>query len=102
MSSNRRHNTSKSGASQKSTKKPARLAATGNFSSTAPASFDQVFGKGLTEEQKRYQDLMAAAEDRLQKLLLEPMPANALLRTRHKQKIASQRRQIRSLAELLD
>lgn len=83
-------------------KKPARSAATANSSSNAPVSFDQVFGKGLTPEQQRYRDLMAAAEERLQKLLLEPIPANALLRTRHKQKIASQRRQIASLAELLD
>lgn len=45
---------------------------------------------------------MAAAEERLQKLTLLPIPRNALLRARHKQKIARERKTIRDLAELLD
>lgn len=102
MPSRKHRNTSNSGASRKSTKKPARLAATGSSSQTAPASFDQVFGKGLSPEQVRYRALIQAAEERLQKLLLEQIPANALLRSRHKGKIARERKMIRDLSELLD
>lgn len=102
MPSTQRRTSSKSGGSQKSTKKPARSRGTGNTSPTAPRSFEEVFGKPETPDQVRYRGLMAAAEERLQKYLAEPMPTNALLRTRHKQKIAKERKIIRDLAELLD
>lgn len=102
MPSTRTRHTSKSGGSPRSRSKPARSTGTGNSSPTAPVSFEEVFGKGEGPEQARYRALMAAAEERLQQLEKLPMPRNALLRTRHKQKMAKERKAIRDLAELLD
>jgi len=108
MSSPKRRNTSKSGGSRKSTREPAKSRGTENSSRTAeassdqPATFEATFGRGESPEQGRYRALLAASEGRLQQLQLEKMPANALLRARHKQKIARERKLIRDLAELLD
>lgn len=104
MRSQKRPSTSKSGASRKSTKSTERSTNTESSSRIAPASFDQVFGetKTTSPEQERYGRLFRAAEERLQALTGAPMPQNGLLKARHKQRIARERKALRDLAELLD
>lgn len=101
MTSRERRNTSKSGGSRKSTTKPAKSRATRNTSTTQPASFEQVFGKGPTPEVQRWTRLLEAARWRHQLLLEMEVPKLALLRTRHLQRLAREDKHIRDIQEVL-
>lgn len=103
MRSNKPRTTSKSGGSGKSTTRGTSQRAK-NSSRTVPASFEEVFGKEkpLTEEELRWQGLRAASKARLEGLLAQPMPLNGLLRARHKQKLARERKLLRDLDDLTE
>lgn len=100
MPSKTRRTTSKSGGSDRSPKKGTAVQAKSS-SRTAPASFEAIFGKEPTEEQKRYEALRAASAQRLADLRAAEMPRLALLRTRHKQKIAREAKNLREIEEVL-
>jgi len=102
MRSTKRRTSSNSGGSRESTKKPVKSQPNRNTSVTSPASFVEVFGEEESPEKARYRALKAAATERLERLLGLPMPTNGLLRARHKQRIARERKYIRDLDELLD
>lgn len=101
--SHKRRNTSKSGGSARSTKTRAASAAARNSSPTSiPSSALVLDGNPPNPINANYRRLRANAESRLATLLTEAMPANGLLRARHKQRIARERRLIAQLTELLD
>lgn len=101
MRSPKHRTTSKSGGSRKSTSKPARSRENASTSRTPPASFESVFGKEESPQTVQYRELLAKSDARLRQLLQEPVPANGLLRTRHKQRIAREKRLQRDLEELI-
>lgn len=102
MPSTKRRTSSNSGGSQASTRRRAKSPETQNTSATSPASFVEVFGEEESPEKARYRALKAAAVERLENLMALPMPTNGLLRARHKQKIAREKKHIQYLDELLD
>lgn len=102
MPSSKRRTISNSGKSEKSrktdTSKPA-----GSLSSTAPSSFEQVFGKGNPAQAEivRAKGLLNAAEDRLGRLAQMEVPTIALLRTAHLQRLRREQRHIGQLRDYL-
>lgn len=96
----KRRTTTKSGNSATS-RKTATSSRTWNSPPTAAPSFE-LDGQPPNPLKARYDTLLAAAKDRLHNLLQEPEPKNGLLRARHKQRIAKERKQILNLLELLD
>lgn len=93
--------TSNSGDSRRSTKTPARSRGTGNSSQTAPASFEQIFGKPESEEVQRLRQLEAASRLRLEQLEKQPKPTLALYRVRHTQKVSKERKLLKDIREAL-
>lgn len=98
--SHKHQRTSNSGGSRKSTRTPAKSRGTENSSPTAPASFEQIFGKPESEEVQRLRQLKSASEGRLQQLEAHT-PTLALYRTRHVQKLAKERKLLRDIREAL-
>jgi hypothetical protein len=96
MASAKRHTTSNSGSSARSTKK-ATSRQPGSSSATAPASFEQVFGKGANEKAKKLQTQLGRTLRSLEELDTLGEPSMALYRARHRQR----RRQLLRYAEAL-
>lgn len=113
--SHKHRTTTKSGGSGKSTKKVTSTRPK-NSSRTPPASSgpslelrsytieelrNQV-SQDAARERERYFHLARRAKQRLSSLEALEVPKNALLRSRHKQKIAKERRLIEALGELVN
>lgn len=97
--SRKRRTTSKSGSSARSTKSDSAEVARSSSQTAAPSFV--LDGSPPPEGHQRYLKLLSAAEGRLMQLLTRDVPKNALLRARHKQAVAKERRLIASLNELL-
>lgn len=93
--------TSSSGGSRTSTRTRAKSRGTGNSSQTAPASFEQIFGKPESDEVQRLRQLEAASRLRLDQLEKQPKPTLALYRVRHTQKVSKERKLLRDIREAL-
>lgn len=101
MTSNKRRTTSKSGSSPKSTKKPGPSSRTPSSSATAPTSFAEVFGKEESQEVRRARQQLARATEELRGLRSIPEPTIALLRTRHKARLARLTKYVGQLEEYI-
>lgn len=96
----KRHTTSKSGASGRS-KKRGTSPAGRNSSQTSAPSF-ALDGTPPDPEKARWLRLRQACIARIAALLTKPEPRQALLRDRHKQKLAYERRYLRQIDEMID
>lgn len=98
-----RRTTSKSGGSA-SSKKAATSRQAKNSSATAPASFEQVFGKEHPNAQEitRLKGLIQASLTRLDGLQAATLPSMALYRTRHLQRLAREKKHLQDLNEALE
>lgn len=102
MPSSKRHTTSNSGNSAKSRKK-ATSRPRSTSSQTAPASFEEVFGKE-TPKNPRIERLLAQladATERLREANMQPVPTVALYRTRALQRLARLRKHCLDLQEAI-
>lgn len=102
MRSRKSQRTLSSGSSERSTKKRAASRQNENSLPTAPASFDQVFGKADSPELAKTRQQLQEARERLRGHDLIPIPSLALLRQRHLQRRAWLERHVRNLQEYLD
>lgn len=100
MPSAKRRTTSKSGASAKS-RKTATSQRKKNFSPTVPASFEETFGKPENPEVRHYKALKSKAQLRLAEIEATPVPTLALLRSRHKQRLARLKAYIQEIEEVI-
>jgi len=104
--STKHRTSSKSGASQKSTRKPATSPKAGNTSATAPASFEQVFGKPKPpDEQKRLSQALTLLDNsnfRLKELEGLEIPKLAFPRQRHQQRLSRERKHNQRIREFVE
>lgn len=103
MPSPKRRTISNSGNSGSSTKTPAQSSKKGNSSATAPASFEQVFGRPTSNQAEitKLEGLLHAAQTRLSGLRAQPEPTLALYRSRHRGKLGKEIQNIRAIEEAL-
>lgn len=97
----KRRTTSNSGNSAKSRKK-ATSSQKGASSATAPASFEQVFGKGLTPELDKLRRERARRTEQLQELKTLGEPRLALYKARHRARLARLTREVKDIDEAID
>lgn len=102
MPSATRRTSSNSGRSRSSTKKRGTSPRKSSSSAPVTASFDQVFGKGLTPEELRWTRMHQETQERLQQLEQQPVPTLALLRTKHLQKLWRLRTHLKQIQEIID
>lgn len=74
---------------------------TANSSPSAPASFEDTFGKNLSQEKMKLHKLQQDAERTLQDAMTEPEPRVALYRVRRQAKLNRLRRHIAMLYEAI-
>jgi len=101
MSSPKRRTITKSGSSgkspQKATSSPAK-----SSSATAPASFEQVFGKGEDDPQVKWlRSQISRAQERMEQLEKQPVPTLAIFRQRHQQRLWKARKLVKDCNEAL-
>jgi len=99
--SRKRQDTSKSGGSRKSTKTRGSSSPRGNSSQTAPASFDQVFGKASSPEQRRLIGLLEASRERIANLLAQPVSKVRLYAVMARQKLRAEERHLARIQDAL-
>lgn len=101
MPSPKHRTSSKSGASPKSTTKPAKSRPEANTSATATRSFAEIFGAAESPEIANLRERLEAAKNRLTALESAPKPKLALHRTRHMGDLSRHRRLIRDIEEAI-
>lgn len=103
MPSSKRHTTSKSGASAKSTKKQGTSRADQSSSRTStPSSVLTLDGNPPNPELHKLQERLQAALARLERLRAQPTPKLALYRTMRGQEISRHLRLIKQLTEAIN